>query len=441
MINSKKKGFTNVKGFTIVELVIVIAVIAVLAAVLIPTFSNLVKKANISADIQAVRQINTLIATYEVEGKQDNVYEVITNLKKDNVDLDDYKPLSSGHYFYWVNSKNCVILADSEKNVVYPTNENISYVPGDWYALYGEVPMNEDFKPAEGATSVEVSNAADFVGLMNNINNGNITGITEIKLTSSIDLMGSSINYRNVTGTVKVWAEKSDNVVISGIRADSNSVVYDNPVYQGENKKYGYGLFGFISSEGNVTIENITLKGIVVGNSDGSKSGHFGIIAGRMFNGSSLTVNNVKLIDCTVYGGDKAGAIVGNMGNGSKLTINGLTTENVTVLAGALAAKVVGAIEANCKFTVTDSDLSGVTTGMNTDQFYVTGWGEGLSPEKYPINNMTEVIYDNGIKSGVIKLGAKWWAVYTDGYYYYNIGDHTVGDVSIAYYKPLSENK
>ena len=32
------------KGFTIVELVIVIAVIAILAAVLIPTFSNLVKK-------------------------------------------------------------------------------------------------------------------------------------------------------------------------------------------------------------------------------------------------------------------------------------------------------------------------------------------------------------------------------------------------------------
>lgn len=32
-------------GFTIVELVIVIAVIAILAAVLIPTFSNLVKKA------------------------------------------------------------------------------------------------------------------------------------------------------------------------------------------------------------------------------------------------------------------------------------------------------------------------------------------------------------------------------------------------------------
>lgn len=45
----------NKKGFTIVELVIVIAVIAILAAVLIPTFSNVIEKANLSSDQQAAR--------------------------------------------------------------------------------------------------------------------------------------------------------------------------------------------------------------------------------------------------------------------------------------------------------------------------------------------------------------------------------------------------
>ena len=39
----------NKKGFTIVELVIVIAVIAILAAVMIPTFSGIIEKANASA--------------------------------------------------------------------------------------------------------------------------------------------------------------------------------------------------------------------------------------------------------------------------------------------------------------------------------------------------------------------------------------------------------
>lgn len=41
------------KGFTITELVIVIAVIAILAAVLIPTFSSIITKANKSAVQQA----------------------------------------------------------------------------------------------------------------------------------------------------------------------------------------------------------------------------------------------------------------------------------------------------------------------------------------------------------------------------------------------------
>lgn len=40
------------KGFTLVELVIVIAVIAILAGVLIPTFSNVVAKAQASARLQ-----------------------------------------------------------------------------------------------------------------------------------------------------------------------------------------------------------------------------------------------------------------------------------------------------------------------------------------------------------------------------------------------------
>lgn len=46
---------TKKRGFTIVELVIVIAVIAILASVLIPTFSNVVKKAKESADLQNAR--------------------------------------------------------------------------------------------------------------------------------------------------------------------------------------------------------------------------------------------------------------------------------------------------------------------------------------------------------------------------------------------------
>ena len=47
----------NKKGFTIVELVIVIAVIAILAGVLIPTFSGIVKKAQLSAAAQEATNV------------------------------------------------------------------------------------------------------------------------------------------------------------------------------------------------------------------------------------------------------------------------------------------------------------------------------------------------------------------------------------------------
>ena len=49
----------NKKGFTIVELVIVIAVIAILAAVMIPTFSGIVERANNSAVTQETREALT----------------------------------------------------------------------------------------------------------------------------------------------------------------------------------------------------------------------------------------------------------------------------------------------------------------------------------------------------------------------------------------------
>ena len=53
----------NRKGFTIVELVIVIAVIAILAAVLIPTFSGVIQRANESASLQtATSAMKTVLA-------------------------------------------------------------------------------------------------------------------------------------------------------------------------------------------------------------------------------------------------------------------------------------------------------------------------------------------------------------------------------------------
>ena len=60
-------NFRQRKAFTIVEMVIVIAVIAVLAAVMIPTSSGVINKANVSADQQFAASLNVQLAMWEVD--------------------------------------------------------------------------------------------------------------------------------------------------------------------------------------------------------------------------------------------------------------------------------------------------------------------------------------------------------------------------------------
>ena len=60
------------KGFTIVELVIVIAVIAVLATVLVPTFGNIIEKANKSAALQEARnELTNYVIETDAQGGDD----------------------------------------------------------------------------------------------------------------------------------------------------------------------------------------------------------------------------------------------------------------------------------------------------------------------------------------------------------------------------------
>lgn len=71
----------NRKGFTTVELVIVIAVIAILAAVLIPTFSSLINKANESAALQEATSTfkSYLIAKAETVKSTDVAYVFVVD--------------------------------------------------------------------------------------------------------------------------------------------------------------------------------------------------------------------------------------------------------------------------------------------------------------------------------------------------------------------------
>ena len=67
----------NRKGFTIVELVIVIAVIAILATVLVPTFGNVIEKANASKNLQAARnELTNYMVDNAASGNDDLIIKV-----------------------------------------------------------------------------------------------------------------------------------------------------------------------------------------------------------------------------------------------------------------------------------------------------------------------------------------------------------------------------
>ena len=68
----------NRKGFTIVELVIVIAVIAILATVLVPTFGNVIEKADKTAAVQDAR--NDLTEYFVKEPEAAATLDAVTNV-------------------------------------------------------------------------------------------------------------------------------------------------------------------------------------------------------------------------------------------------------------------------------------------------------------------------------------------------------------------------
>lgn len=123
----------KIKGFTIVELVIVIAVVAILAAVMIPTFSGIIKRANISSDIQTARNMGVILTSE----KPQNAYEAVAALKKHG--FERLYPKTKFYSFFWIQSKNIVILTDEGVRPIFPEDmADAIFDRNDWFNLADE---------------------------------------------------------------------------------------------------------------------------------------------------------------------------------------------------------------------------------------------------------------------------------------------------------------
>ncbi len=309
----------NKKGFTIIELVVVIAVIAILAAVLIPTFSSIIKKANTSADTQAVNTMNKYLAIEEVTGNK-TIVDVYAALKEGGMTAKDYKPLATDTCFFWDRTLNRIVYTDKEFNVIYPTDLNATKNNG-WYSLSGVI----DEKSVTPSTSTDnnvttttytVKTAEEFYWLANQINDGKVaTTNLVIKLDADeIDLMGANVSIdlgKNDDSVIKsVTIEgKDDNAktTIKGLAAV-------NPAYYRKDNNYNIGLFSRVwGDQVTVNIKNLIIKDASVGDCEVSS---VGILVGAVYNGATLNISNCEISGGDVYAKCKVGALVGQVQGG-----------------------------------------------------------------------------------------------------------------------------
>ena len=130
------------KAFTITELVIVIAVVAILAAVLIPTFANIINKAEESADTQTVTNINQILSAEEIiNGKPETMHEAISVVEEGGYKVENLTPTRDGYDMVWDEENNRFALLDENGKTVYSAGD----VSQDKWKLWKIVSGSENY--------------------------------------------------------------------------------------------------------------------------------------------------------------------------------------------------------------------------------------------------------------------------------------------------------
>lgn len=276
------------RAFTITELVIVIAVIAILAAVLIPTFTSLINRANQSADTQTVKNLNTILASEEAFGNRaETIDEALAQALEGGYKVENLTPTGEGYDIVWDQTNNRFALVDASGKKIYgdaSTPDNISgqeywKITDDasktsdntfsWY-------LTEDALSSDGGTveSYTITSATSL----------NLSAFTDLKTvtisdtaTGEINLTTNSEDVEIVTGKTKsetaptinlygtagtIWAGRNSSDILTGANLGMNSLhVYGNV-------EAIYCFTGRIVIESDATVNYIVYTSNVASNKD-----------------------------------------------------------------------------------------------------------------------------------------------------------------------------
>lgn len=362
------------RAFTITELVIVIAVIAILAAVLIPTFTSLINKANQSSDQSAVRNMNLALQNAEAEGRPSGVAEALDVLNEYGMDAQQYKALASGRKFVYSVNENRVLYVTDDYMIEYPEEYAGKYydesiygaavtlelqiLPDDSWMENEQVGDSNDvasFGTSSGSgvlkdntgklLAAKVAQPGQLVSVMDYISDNthdptSTNADTDFKdftlfLSADINLGGAEVR------SIKYYDGDFDGNghKISGIKmSDATQQSYQT---EGGSANY-YTYFGFVSIFAGESFKDVTLEvdidfpGIA-GKGDTTSSSwnnHTvgGAIGGIFSKGGNLntTVSNVT-VNGSIVSHSRIGGIVGYVGGSKSNFANGtVTIQNCT---------------------------------------------------------------------------------------------------------------
>lgn len=263
------------RGFTIIELVIVVTVIAILSAVLIPTFAGIIKKANRSADEQAVASMNTALVA--ANDDVDTVAEVIDYLAGEGYAVGTYAPLSKGYSFVYSASLNKVLLySETDKAIVFPkeyancddavtlvTDEGETAVEATDKASYengGIIAVNSDFASAAEDKYLKIKNdlVVNLNATISNENNTASGGAFTVWAGASLTINGNGTVNGKATAendyNIAVWAFGGDVVINGGNYTNEGAKAVDAKGNANNNELI------YATNGGKITINGGTFK-------------------------------------------------------------------------------------------------------------------------------------------------------------------------------------
>lgn len=215
------------RGFTIIELVIVIAVIAILAAVLIPTFANIIQKANVANDVALARNMNTiLIADEATNGRSTDMYDVLIALEQGGFKLENLNPRADGNVFAWDKANNQIVYLD-KKNPDKPIFQakEIGNNKGDLYITTRKAEVFADYPGYSYYFASDISgNITLDEGSCLDTGEFALTGDVSVKTNKDVEIHGTingTITVDSTSGKITNYSVVGKKVVIKNTAATS----------------------------------------------------------------------------------------------------------------------------------------------------------------------------------------------------------------------------